>query len=861
MSTRLFKTLLRLFPDEFRGDYGREMEQVFEAQRQSAPLGRFSRLAFFLRIAGGVLFGAPREHWDVLGQDVRYAGRTLRRNPGFAAAVILTLALGIGSTTAVYSVVQAVLIRPLPYAESARLISLVAEGPVSGPEVSYLDMLDWRQAGAFDAIAAFRDSSFTLTGSGEPVELLAAKTTANFFGLLRVQPVLGRSFFPEEDQPEQGYVTLMSHGLWQTRFGGGEVVGKTLTLDGRPYTVVGVLPADFDFPFGLENAELWGTIAFDGGNLEERGAHYLNAIGRLKDGIALPTAQEQMDLVNKRLEQEYPAQNAGRSAHLVPLQEQLVGGARPVLLALLGSVGFVLLIACSNVANLLLGRVTKRHREIALRTALGARRSRTLRQLLTESLVFSALGGLLGLLLATVSVAALHRLAPEIPRLSEVGIDFGVLAFTISLATIAGMLFTVTPFILTSSIDLNRALRVVSSGTTMQSRRIRSALVVSEIALALLLLVGSALLIKSFTHLLGVDKGFDTDRVLTMRVALAGSAYPESGQRQDFFARAVDTISALPGVESVGIVNMLPLTHNNFRIGLEIEGLPEPEPGTRPRGEYRSVSPGYFQSLGVNLLKGRLIEGRDRSEAPQVVVINETMAAAYWPGENPVGRRMRIRNFGERQREIVGVVADIRHFGLDEEAQPELYVPFEQAQMVSAYSFTIKTTSDPVSLINPAREAILSVDSDQPAYRVSTMSEIVSRSVSRQRFTMFLFSMFALISLALCLVGIYGVVAHSVTQRTAEIGIRMALGAGRTTVVRMIVGQGLALTLAGLGIGLIGAAGLTGYLESLLFEVTPTDLPTLLTTSSVLVVVAIAATLIPALRAARVDPTVSLRYE
>ena len=860
MSNRLFKTLLRLFPDEFRGDYGREMEQVFEAQRQSAPPGRLARFGFYMRIASGVLFGAPREHWDVLGQDVRYARRTIGRNPGFATAVILTLALGIGSTTAVFSVVQAVLIRPLAYAEPERLISLVAEGPVSGPEVSYLDMLDWKQGGTFDDIAAFRDSSFTLTGHGEPVELLAAKTTANFLPVLGVQPELGRSFFPEEDQGERGYVVMMSYGLWQTRFGGGDVVGKPVTLDGRPYTVVGVLPADFEFPFGLEDAELWGTIAFDGGNLAERGAHYLNAIGRLKDGIALPMAQEQMDLLNKRLEQEYPAQNSGRSARLVPLHEQLVGGARPVLLALLGSVGFVLLIACSNVANLLLGRVTKRHREIALRTALGARRSRTLRQLLTESLVFSALGGMLGLLLAAGAVSVLRRLAPEIPRLGEVGIDLSVLAFAIGVSAIAGMLFTVTPFILTSSIDLNRALRVVSSGSTNQSRRIRSALVVSEIALALLLLVGSALLIKSFTHLVGVDKGFDTERVLTMRVALAASAYPESGQMQDFFARSVDKISALPGVETVGIVNMLPLTNNNFRIGLEIDGLPEPEPGTRPRGEYRSVSPGYFQSLGVNLEKGRLLEERDRSDAPQVVVINETMAAAYWPGEDPVGRRMRIRNFGEQQREIVGVVEDIRHFGLDEEAQPELYVPFEQAQL-SAYSFTIKTTNDPSSLINPARNAILSINSDQPAYRVATMSEIVSRSVSRQRFAMFLFSMFALISLTLCLVGIYGVVAHSVTQRTSEIGIRMALGARRATVVRMIVGQGLALTLTGLAIGLIGAAGLTGYLQSLLFEVTPTDLPTLLTTSSVLVVVAIAATLIPALRAARVDPTVSLRSE
>ena len=860
MSKRLFKTLLRLFPDEFRGDYGREMEQVFEAQRQTAPHGRLSRFVFFLRIAGGVLFGAPREHWDVLGQDVRYARRTLSRNPGFATGVILTLALGIGSTTAVYSVVQAVLIRPLQYEEPEKLISLVAEGPVSGPEVSYPDMLDWKQAGAFDDLAAFRDSSFTLTGSGEPVELLAAKTTANFFSLLGVQPVRGRVFVPEEDQAAQGTVVMMSYGLWQTRFGGGDVVGNTVTLDGRPYTVVGVLPSDFKFPFGLEDAELWGTIAFDGGNLTERGAHYLNAIGRLNDEIALPVAQEQMDVLNKRLEQEYPAQNSGRSARLVPLHEQLVGGARPVLLALLGSVGFVLLIACSNVANLLLGRVTKRHREIALRTALGARRTRTLRQLLTESLVFSALGGLLGLLLAAIAVGALRRLAPEIPRFGEVGIDFGVLAFTIGVATIAGMLFTVTPFILTSSIDLNRALRVVSGGSTIQSRRVRSVLVVSEIALALLLLVGSALLIQSFTHLVGVDKGFDTDRVLTMRVALAASAYPDLEQRQDFFARAVDTISTLPGVETVGIVNMLPLTNNNFRIGLEIEGLPEPEPGNRPRGEYRSVSPGYFRSLGVNLKEGRLLEARDRSEAPQVMVINEAMAAAYWPGQDPVGRRLRIRNFGEEQREIVGVVEDIRHFGLDEAARPELYVPFEQAP-VSTYSFTIKTTNDPALLVKPVREAILSLNSDQPAYRVATMSEIVSRSVSRQRFTTFLFSLFALISLILCLVGIYGVVAHSVTQRTAEIGIRMALGARRGAVVGMIVRQGLALTLAGLSIGLIGASSLTGYLESLLFEVTPTDLTTLLTSSSLLVVVALAATLVPALRAARVDPTVSLRYE
>lgn len=860
--SRIFRSFLRLFPAEFRGEYEGEMEQVFQMQRRDAQAGRRrDRILFWWRTFGHMAAAAPAQHWDALRQDVRWSLRMMRRDPFFSLLAVAVLALGIGSSSAVFSVADAALLRPLPYPDPDRLVAVLTTGPPeTGNEASFPDLLDWRASGALEGIAAFRSTSLALTGSGDPLRVSAARATSDFFSVLGVEPILGRRFVAQEDERQHGRVVMLSHRFWQSRFGGRtDIVGQDLILGGQLYSVVGILPAEFDFPWILNGADIWGTLAFDF-DLEERGARYLNAIGRLKEGISIEEAQQQLSAVSLHLAEQFPRSNAGRSVRLVHLSQHLSGNVRQSLLALLAAVGLVLAAACSNVAGLLLGRLDRRRREMALRAALGAGRSRGLRQLATEGLLLSALGAAAGLGLAWAAVGWLRRLAPEIPRLGEVGIDGRVLALAAALSLLSALAFSLVPALRASKVELNEALGVAARGTSGQSARLRRVLAVSQAALALTLLAGSGLLVKSLQRLLEVDKGFQTEHVLTMRISLPGTRYSEASQATSFYSQLLGRLAALPGVEAVGMANMIPLSGNDFQLRVEIEGRPEPEPQNRPRAQYRAASPGYFDSLGIAILQGRNFSDQDSAQGPPTVIINQEMARRYWPGENPVGLSMRINNFDEPLRRIVGVAADVRHFGLDAEARPEMYVPYRQSPALS-YTLVIRASGAQQALLESARREVASLDKDLPLYQVAAMQDLLGRSVSSRRFAMLIFSAFAGIALALSMVGVYGVIAQSAVSRRREIGIRMALGARRSDVLRMIAGEGLALGGLGAVIGLACALALTRLMASMLYQVAPTDPATLAAAAALLLAVALTASCLPARRASRTDPTLSLRQE
>ena len=861
-SSRIFKFLLRFFPAEFRGEYQEEMRQVFRMQRREAEAGgRRDRVLFLWRTVRHMAAAAPGEHWDALQQDVRWSLRMMRRDPLFSALAVAVLALGIGSASAVFSVADAALLRSLPYHDPDRLVAVLATGPPeTGNEISFPDLLDWRESGSLEGIAAFRSTSLTLTGSGDPLRVSAARTTSNFLSLLGVEPALGRRFLAQEDEREQGRVVMMSHRFWQSRFGGRrDIVGEKLTLGGHPVTVVGVLPEGFDFPWLLRGADLWGTLAFDF-DLKERGARYLNALGRLKQGISRQAAEERLAAMSLSLAEKFPRSSAGRSVRLAGLGEHLAGDVRTALLALLGAVGLVLLAACSNVAGLLLGRLDRRQREMALRAALGAGRSRGLRQLATEGLLLSALGAVAGLALAWTAVRWLGVLAPDFPRLQEVGIDGRVLAFSVGISLLSALAFSLAPALRASKVELSDALRSGERGTSGQSVRLRRILAVSQAALALTLLAGSGLLVKSLHRLLAVEKGFQAESVLTMRISLPRSRYPEASQGTAFYSQLLQQLAGLPGLESAGMANIIPLSGNDLQLRAEIEGRPEPAPQDRPRAQYRAASAGYFEALGIAILQGRNFSPQDNAQGPPTVIINQEMARRYWPGQNPVGLRMRINNFNEPLRRIVGVAASVRHFKLDSQARPEMYVPYQQSPARS-YTLVVRASGPPRPLLDALRREVAALDRDLPLYQVAAMEDLVGRSVTSRRFSMLLFSAFAAIALALSMVGVYGVIAQSAVRRRREIGIRMALGARRGDVLRMVAGEGLALGTLGALIGLASALGLTRLMAGMLYQVAPTDLPTLAGAAVLLLAVALAAGCIPARRASRVDPTVSLRQE
>jgi predicted permease len=806
---------------------------------------------------------------ETLWQDVRFGARTLAKNPGFTAVAVVALALGIGANSAIFSVVNTVLLRPLPFKDPERLVMVWEKGnadefPINS--TSAANFIDWRdQNQVFEGVAVMGRASFNLTGVGEPVRVDGRRVSANMFRLLGVEPQLGRAFLPEEDDPGAAAVVILSYGLWQRRFGSDPgVVGRPVTINGRSYTVVGVMSPQFQFPSPQD--ELWVPIAFSPQEAANRGNNSYEVLGRMKPGVSLEQAQAEMNTIAARLKQQYPDVVKTDASVVVSLHEQMVGDIRPALLVLLGAVGFVLLVACANVANLLLARAAVRRKEIALRTALGAGRLRLVRQFLTESVLLAALGGAAGLLLSFWGVNLLKSFIPEnISEVKAIGVDGRVLVFTLLVSLLTGLIFGLVPAAQAANLDLNEMLKEGGrdSSSGRGGNRVRGLLVVAEVAVSLVLLVGAGLLINSFLRLRNLDPGFRADNLLTMSVMLPQQKYPDHARRVAFFSELTSRVGALPGVRSAAVTNWIPLIMQGDTFGVSVEGRPDPGPDKRPDVITRVVSPGYFDTMGIRLLRGRQFEERlDREDSPPVAVVSETTARRLWPGEDAVGKRIQPGNADpDGWIEVVGVVNDVRQFELTSEPRLQMYLPYVQFQWFVPRQLVVKTDVEPASLAAAVRKTVWELDKDQPVSDVRTMEEVLSNSIARQRFSTLLLGIFASLALLLAAVGIYGVMSYAVAQRTREIGIRMALGAQAGSVLRLMIGQGLKLASAGVVLGLAGALLLTRLMSSLLFGVSATDPLTLVTISLVLVGVALLASYIPARRAAKVDPLVALRYE
>ncbi len=810
---------------------------------------------------------------EMFWQDLRYGARMLLKAPSVSIVATIALALGIGANTAIFSVVNAVLLRPLPFANAGQLMSVYesdsTRGQVRG-SVSYPNFADWREQNqVFERLASYHSSDFTLTGRGDSARLQGAVVNADLFPLLGVAPTLGRSFLADEDKPgDSGRVVLLSQQLFQQRFNADpNVVGQSLLLNGASYTVVGVMPQGFQFPIQNDPVELWTTVAVDREGKEPvtniRGAHYLNVIGRLKSGVTPEQAQAEMTTIGTRLEQQYPDTNLHRSSFVESTLESLVGSIRPALLILLGAVGCVLLIACANVANLLLARAMTRHKEMAIRSALGASRLRVVRQLLTESILLSLAGGSLGLFLAVWWSDLLVALGKEnIPRAMQVGLDWRVMGFTLGLSLLTGIVFGLVPAIHASKTELTESLKDGARGSGEGARRngIRGMLVVSELAIAVVLLVAAGLLMQSLWRLHQVPPGFNPQNVLTFVVGLPTVKYPENKQAQ-FFKDLTTRIQALPGVRSANSVMPLPLSGNRYGISFQIDGRPVAK-GDEPSADFFAISDGYFKTMEIPMLKGREFNERDASQAPGVIIVNQAFARKFFPNEDPVGKRIKpgISTTDEDpvMREIVGVVADVRNRNLTSELRPGYFVPQSQIPF-DEMTVIVKTTGDPRGVVNAIENEVHALDKELAGFDVKTMEQYISQSVAAPRFNTTLLAVFAGVALILTVVGLYGVMSYSVAQRTNEIGIRMALGAQTRDVLRLIVSQGFKLVLIGLAVGLAGAFALTRVIASLLFGVTAKDPLTFLLVPLVLAVVTLLACYIPARRAARLDPLKALR--
>ncbi|HKP88256.1 MAG TPA: ABC transporter permease [Blastocatellia bacterium] len=809
---------------------------------------------------------------ETILQDLRYGVRVLFKKPGFTALAVIALALGIGANSAIFSVVNAVLLRSLPYDEPERLVMIWGTMPQSDrTSTSAADFIDYREQNqVFEQVAAFNAASFTLTGTEQPEQIRGARVSADFFSALRVQPTIGRAFQPEDDKPGAARVVVLGQKLWQRRFNSDQgIIGNVVTLNGQSFTVIGIMPAEFQFTipgFFRTPAELWTPIALIKDNTA-RGNQYLRVIARLKPDITLERAQAEMTTIAGQLQQQYPGTNTGLGVRLIGLHEQIVGNIRPALLILLGTVGFVLLIACANVANLLLARAAARQKEIAIKLALGATRRRLARQLLTESMLLALIGGAFGILLALWSTDVLVSLSPaNLPRVKEVGVDGYVLGFTLLISILTGALFGLVPALQASKPDLNETLKEGSRGSSENLGRgsLRRLLVIFEIAAALVLLIGAGLMIKSFLRLNEVNAGFNPRNVLTMMLSLPRAKYKEPHSQAAFFREALERINNLPGVESVGAINDLPLGGDRDATAFAIEGRAAIPPGQQPVTEWRLVNPDYFKAMSVPLIRGRAFSEADNRDAPPVVVINDSFARRFFPDEDPLGKRvilnLAISYPAPIPREVVGVVGDVRDLGLDAEARPEVYAPYLQ-ETVSYMALMVKANTDPAALAAAVRGEVLAIDKDQPISAIQSMEQIIRESVAGRQFNMTLFAIFAGVALLLAAVGIYGVMAYSVTQRTHEIGIRVALGANHKDVLRLIVGQGMAMAFVGVGLGLGVALVLTRVMSSLLYEVSATDPATFVAIPLLLAGVALLACYVPARRAMNVDPMIALRYE
>jgi putative ABC transport system permease protein len=811
-------------------------------------------------------------------QDLRYGARMLLKKPGFTLIAVITLALGIGANTAIFSVVNAVLLRPLPYAEPERLVALWesnTQRPMSRNSISYPNFFDWRaQSQLFERMASYYTISMNLTGIATPVNLRGATVSPELFATLGVKPLLGRWFVAEEEKPGIR-AAIISHSLWQRQFGGDpNIVGRPLTLGGRPFNVVGVMPTGFQFPIEASPVEVWVTSSVDGektdpkepAQYENRDAKFLVAVGRLKPGVTIEQAQAEMNIIASKLEKQYPDSNTRSGVRLIPYHNDLVYDYSEALWLILGAVGCVLLIACANVANLLLARATARYKEIAVRAALGASRWRVIRQLLTECLLLSLVGGLLGLLLAWWGTEALVKLIPEdMPRLAEVNFDRWVFGFTLLISVVTGVVFGLAPALQASKIELTEAMKEGSRGAGAGAGRgrLRGALVVAEIAIALVVLIGAGLLLQSFRRLQQVDLGFNAGNALTASVVLPDARYPKHEQVTAFYQALLERVKALPGVEAVSAIAPLPLSGDTFMISFEVEGRNIPK-GELPNSHFRSISLDYFSAMKIPLLAGRAFTERDNASAPGVVIVNETFANRHFPNENPIGKHIKpgVSVGGEPfWREIVGVVKDVKHRqSLSRDYEPEYYVPHAQIPF-NWMSLIMRTTNDARSLARSIQQEVRALDRDVPVYRIKTLDQYLGVAVAQPKFNALLLSLFAGLALLLTAIGLYGVVAFSVVQRAKEIGIRIALGAQTGDVLKMVLRQGLKLTTLGLAIGLAAAYALTRYMQSLLFGVKATDPSTFAAIALLLIAVALMACWIPAKRATKVDPMVALRCE
>jgi putative ABC transport system permease protein len=803
---------------------------------------------------------------EILLQDLRYAVRMLRKKPSFTVIVVLALAIGIGANTAIFSVVNAILLRPLPYKNADRISMIWMDNPklgVSQDWHSYPNYIDYKEQNqSYEDMAAFNDRSFNLTGTGDPVRVVGVWATASLFSVLGVEPALGHTFTEAEEEPGKDLVVVLSNGLWQRRFGGDPgIVGQPINMNGVNRTVLGVMPASFTFP--EKNTELWIPIAISPQRKQARNAISYKAVGRLKPGVTIEQARSDMGAIAKRLDDQYF--QSGYGINLIPLHDQETRTVRPALLVLLGAVAFVLLIACANVANLLLARAALREREVAIRVALGAGRSRIIRQVLTESALLSLVGGAAGLLLAFWGLKLLVALSPaDIPRLDQTGIDVRVLAFTLAVSLVTGLIFGLAPALQSSKSDPNESLKEGGRGSTggVGGRRVRNLLVVSEIALSLILLIGAGLLIKSFMRLQQFEFGFNPDNLLTMRVQLPGSKYRDGKQVVAFYQQLLERMETVPGVQSAGTISSVFITDTPNSTNFSIEGRPVPVGAEQIEVPLDSVSPSYFKVMGIPLLRGREFDNRDAEGATPAVIINDTFARRFFAGEDPIGKRFVYGSPDPKNPwiTIVGVVGDMRRTGFDRAVRPETFLP-EAQNPDNALTIVARTATDPAGFAGALRNEVWSIDKDQSVYDIKTMHQTLSEMMSQRRFNMLLLGLFAAVALTLAAVGIYGVISYSVTQRSHEIGIRIALGAQSRDVLKMVVGQGMMLAGIGVSIGLIAAFALTQLMSSLLFGVRAADPVTFALISFLLIGVALVACLVPARRATRVDPMVALRYE
>ena len=828
-------------------------------------------------------------------QDLRYAIRTMLKRPGFTGIAVVTLALGIGASTAIFSVVNAALLRDLPYAEPDRLFHVWEVTPQKNfaqREFSYPDYLDYQQNQSFEGIGAYTGGGGIMSGRGEPERVFAPAASANFFSVLGVQPLLGRTFQPGEDKQGAQRVVVLTYGMWQQRFGGDpNVIGQSVNINGDPHTVVGVLPASFQF--ALRNADLWRVYQPTDNQLTRRFMHGTNLIGRVKPGVDQAQALSELSVISKRIEQEHSESHAGTAVKLVPLQEEFVGQVKPILLVLLAAVGFVLLIACANVASLLLTRSLARQKEVAIRSALGANRWRVVRQLLTESILLALVGGLAGVLIAYWGIDAFVATMPEnqlnsLPFLKSLRIDPTILAFSFGLSLFTGILFGLAPAIQSSRPDLNEVLKEGGRTTAGGARnRLRSVFVATQIALAVVLLVGAGLMMKSLLRLLDSNVGFDPQNVLTMTVALPMPKYQDPDTQVRFYDQLNERLETLPGVTGAGTVNVMPLQGGNTT-RFYIDGDPIPAPGQEIEANIRVIDHTYFPTLGVPVIAGRGFDERDgeaerqaavaqaqaqaqareqgRTVAaepiPGVVIIGKTTAEKVFGGRDPIGKRLAYRSFAGQTDLVIGVVGDVKIGGLDEALKPVLYYPFRRFPG-GGTNLMVRTSADPTALTAAVRNEARALEPEVALFNVREMEQVIGESPAAfmRRFPALLIGVFAGVALLLAAIGIYGVVSYSVSQQTHYIGVRMALGARSSDIVKMVLKQGLGLALLGVGIGVVAAIGLTRFLSSLLFEVNAGDITTFAVVVASLFVVSLLACYIPARRAARVDPLVALRYE